>query len=84
MNKYQRLLTNDYQLSSNYNIFPIHSIMQNKPNFPYFSPGNEDYAKNKAKTNPNKPNFRPISRVSKPIQTQFKPNFPISGVYGHE
>jgi len=51
--------------------------MQNKPNFPYFSPGNEDYAKKqtqfKANSNPIKANFGPKSRVSKPNKAKTNP-----------
>jgi hypothetical protein len=54
--------------------------MQNKPNFPHFSPENDDFAKKqtqfKPNSNPIKANFGPILRVSKAKQTQFYP-----GVY---
>jgi len=37
--------------------------MQNKPNFPYFSPKNDDFKKNKA----NLSQFKPIKANSNPI-----------------
>jgi len=37
--------------------------MQNKPNFPHFSPKNDDFTKNK-------PNSNPIKAKTNPIQTQ--------------
>jgi hypothetical protein len=60
------------------NIRQISFFMQNKPNFPHFSPENADYAKKQSQYKPNlnpiKANFGPISRVSKAKQTQFKDN----------
>jgi hypothetical protein len=53
---------------TNYNIFPTHPFMQNKPNFLHFSPKNTCLTKNKANSNP-------IQTQFKPKQTQFKPNF---------
>jgi hypothetical protein len=53
------------------NIRQINLFLQNKPNFPHFSPENEDFAKKQSQF---KPNFGPISRVSKAKQTQFKAN----------
>jgi hypothetical protein len=54
-------------------------FMTNKPNCPYFSPENEDYAEKqtqfKPNSNPNKANFGPIQGLAKPKQSQFKPNF---------
>jgi hypothetical protein len=41
-------------------------FMQNKANFPHFSPKNDDFRKNK-------PNSKPIQTQFKPKQTQFKP-----------
>ncbi len=40
----------------------------------YENKSNWTFGENKPNSNPNKPNFGPISRVSKPKQTQFKPN----------
>jgi len=69
----------------------IHSILTNKPNFPRFSPENDDLTKNKPNSNPIQSQFdeRPklmqsiyIQRIMKKNadmgqkkQTQFKPNF---------
>ncbi len=41
--------------------------MQNKPNFPHLSPENEDYAKKQTQF---KANFRPISRLAKPMSSK--------------
>jgi len=41
----------------------IHSILTNKPNFPHFSPENDDITKNK-------PNSNPIQTKTNPIQSQ--------------
>ncbi len=57
MTKYQRLFTNVYQISTKEYVRNYKQIMQNKPNFPHFSPKNDDFTKNKANSNP--------------IQTQF-------------
>jgi hypothetical protein len=51
--------------------------MQNKPNFPHFSPEIDDFFKKqtqfKANSNPIKPNFGPISRVAKPNKPNSNP-----------
>ena len=44
-------------------------FLQNKPNFPHFSTENACLAKKQTQF---KANFGPISRVAKPIQTQFQ------------
>jgi hypothetical protein len=52
------------------NVRQIGSFMQNEPNFPLFSPKNNDLKK---KTNPNKPNFCPKTSINlrnEPKQTQ--------------
>jgi hypothetical protein len=46
--------------------------MQNKANFPHFSPKNKDFIKNKAK---NKPNSKPILGQYQGCQSPNKPNF---------
>jgi hypothetical protein len=55
---------------------PEGCFSENKPNFPHFSPENEDFAKKqtqfKPKQSQNKPNFGPKSPVANPIQTQNK------------
>ncbi|MHC4242261.1 MAG: hypothetical protein ACYSU4_07660, partial [Planctomycetota bacterium] len=53
--QYQRLFTNDYQISTNSYVRNYKQIMQNKPNFPHFSPENGDFVK---KQTQNKPNFK--------------------------
>jgi hypothetical protein len=57
------------------NVRQINLFMQNKPNFPHFSPEKEDFAKKqtqfKPNSNPIKANFRLISGLAKPKQTQF-------------
>jgi len=59
------------------NIRQINLFMQNKPNFPHFSPENEDFTKKqtqfKPNSNPIKANFGPKIRVAKPIQSQTNP-----------
>ncbi len=54
--------------------FQIHSILTNKPNFPHFSPKNEDLMKNKPNSNPikanlsqNKPNLSQFQSQTNPI-----------------
>jgi len=47
--------------------------MQNKPNFPCFSPENDDLRKNKPNSNPIQTQFNPIQTQFKPKQTQTKP-----------
>jgi hypothetical protein len=47
MNKYQRLSTNDYKISTNSYVRKNQQIMQNKANFMRFSPENGDFTKNK-------------------------------------
>jgi len=63
-----------FRHSFNYTVFPIHSIMQNKPNLPHFSPENDDLRKNKPNSNPIQTQFKPIQTQFKPIQSQNKPN----------
>jgi hypothetical protein len=62
------------------NVRQISFFMQNKPNFPHFSPENRDFAKkqtqNKPNSNPIKANFGPKIRVAKPNKPKFYP-----GVY---
>jgi hypothetical protein len=62
------------------NIRQINLFLQNKPNFPHFSPENEDCAKKQTQFKPNtkpiKANFGPISRVAKPNKPNSKPNKP--------
>jgi len=61
------------------NIRQIRLFMQNKPNFLYFSPENDDFTKKQTQFKPNskpiKANFSPKIRVAKPIQSQNKSNF---------
>ena len=57
------------------NIRQISLFMQNKPNFPHFSPENEDYAKNKPNSNPIQTQSKPILGQYQGWQSQFKPNF---------
>jgi hypothetical protein len=49
--------------------------MQNKPNFPRFSPKNDDLTKKQTQTNPIQTQFSVIIKGVKPIQTQNEPNF---------
>jgi hypothetical protein len=59
------------------NIRQINLFMQNKPNFPHFSPKNDDFTEKqtqfKANSNPIKANFGPKIGVAKPIQSQTNP-----------
>jgi hypothetical protein len=48
--------------------------MQNKPNFPHFSPKNDDFTKNKANSNPIQTQFNPIQSQFNPISKPNKPN----------
>ena len=60
------------------NVRQINFFMQNKANFPHFSPKNEDFAKKqtqyKPNSNPNKANFGPKSPVAKPNKPNFLPS----------
>jgi hypothetical protein len=56
-----------FRHSFNYNIFPDTLILQNKPNFPHFSPENDDFTEKQTQ-------FKPKQSQFKPKQTQFKPN----------
>jgi hypothetical protein len=67
-----------FRHSFNYNIFPIHSIMQNEANFPHFSSKNACLTQKRSQfepnSNPNESNFGPISggqSQNEPKQTQF-------------
>ena len=51
---------------SYYTVFPIHPFMQNKANFPHFSPENDDLRKNKANSKPIQTQFNPIKANPKP------------------
>jgi len=59
------------------NIRQIRLFLQNKPNFPHFSPENEDFTKKqtqyKANSNPIKANFGPKIRVAKPNKANSNP-----------
>jgi hypothetical protein len=57
------------------NIRQINLFMQNKPNFPHFSPENEDFAKKQTQNKPNQSQFWAKNQGGKAKQTQFKPNF---------
>jgi hypothetical protein len=61
----------------------LHTFMQNKPNFPHFSPEKTDFKKNKANSNPIQSQFNPIRTQLKPIQNQFKPNNQLSFIDNH-
>jgi hypothetical protein len=51
----------------------IRPFMQNKANFPYFSPGNEDYAKKQTQFKAKQTQFWANIKGVKAKQTQFKP-----------
>ena len=46
-------------------------FMQNKPNFPYYSPENDDFTKKQTQLKPIQSQFNPIQSQFKPKQTQF-------------
>jgi len=71
---FSSLFTNDYQISTNSYVRIYKLFMQNKPNFPHFSPKNDDFTKNKPNSNPIQTQFNPIQSQLKPKQTQFKAN----------
>jgi len=86
MTKYQRLFTNDFQISTNSYVRIYKQIMQNKPNVKYAkinvsSCFTRRYAQvrhlviqtNKAKTNPIQTQFKPMKANFSAKQTQFKP-----------
>jgi len=64
-----------YINSTNSYVRNYKQIMQNKPNFPRFSPENEDYAKKQTQFKPNQSQFWPKNQGDKansnPKQTQF-------------
>jgi hypothetical protein len=47
--------------------------MQNKPNFPAFSPKNDDFMKKRTQNEPKRTQFSVIIKGAKPIQTQTNP-----------
>ena len=51
------------------NVRQIRLFMQNKPNFPHFSPENDDFTKKQTQF---KPNTKPIQTQSKPILGQYQ------------
>jgi len=72
MTKYQRLLTNDYQISTKDYVRIYKLFMQNKANFPHFSPKNVDFTKKqtqfKANLTQNKPNLTQFKAKTNPIK----------------
>ena len=68
MTKYQRMLTNEYQISTKDYVRIYKLFMQNKANFVRFSPENADFTKKQTQFKPNKAKNKPNS---KPIQTQY-------------
>jgi hypothetical protein len=53
----------------------ISSFLTNKPNFPYFSPKNEDCAKKQTQYKPKQSQFWANFKAGKAKQSQFKANF---------
>jgi len=70
MTKYQRLFTNDYQISTNSYVRIYKLFMQNKPNFPHFSPENDDLTKNKANSNPIQTQFVERAKLMQSVYLQ--------------
>ncbi len=68
MTKYQRLFTNDYQISTKDYVRIYKLFMQNKPNF-----GNDKMSANLFTTRDYEENGHSGHQKTKPIQTQFKP-----------
>jgi len=48
--------------------------LQNKPNYPRFSPENNDFTKKQTQFKPNQSQFWAKNQGGKPKQTQFEPN----------
>ena len=57
------------------NLLQISSFLPNKPNFPHFSPENDDFAKKQTQFKPNQSQFWPKNQGGKAKQSQNKPNF---------
>jgi hypothetical protein len=56
------------------NVRQINLFLQNKPNFPHFSPENEDFAKKQTQFKPKQTQSKPILGQYQGWQTQFKAN----------
>jgi hypothetical protein len=80
-NNQSSLIDNQLEMPSTpvENIRQIRLFLQNKPNFPHFSPENEDCAKKQTQNKPNQSqfwaNFRGEQSQTKPIQSQFQTLF---------
>jgi hypothetical protein len=60
------------QSTSVENVRQINLFLQNKPNFPHFSPKNEDFTKKQTQNKPNQSQFWANIKGGKAKQSQFK------------